>query len=317
MKQNYGYFLLFLCLFFIISTNCSERKKRQDTTQQGPDIRDLMKGFKCSLELGVEFPFRIGRDGDLECFSLDNKNCVTGFDSTKNCQNFVINNIQKVLPVQCKDDFFEKKDQIDYSTKQAWCKKVKNILGVNWSCFQQTGMEEVVRINLETMYPECLLTAEGTCANYNSFGKCGPTQLGLDPATVQVKKCEWNDLTNIEDNWCKRAMVYFRYTSEFFCSWINNDNQAMSILNKAGDIACIMADNGRECVKQNNVQNCENQTKTKKYDDFKLIDCGKQHKALAGYVGYERNNWCKNFMNNLLKRPSKKSTKSRFLRKIK
>jgi len=119
---------------------------------------------------------RLNDDNEIECFSLDGKNCTTdnlGNDVNK-CSAYITANLKNVKPIVCTED--------EYNTPGHWCQKVAALYYDKFLCNSLTGLNTGVRIkSCKKKIIECLSVDGMTCSTND--GQCksaDPKALGLN-----------------------------------------------------------------------------------------------------------------------------------------
>jgi hypothetical protein len=71
---------------------------------------------------GIDVPFRYNDYGDIECFSINGKDCAWETGTGRKCTEFIKSNMRNVNPVACGEMHKAIKGVDGYSTKSHWCR---------------------------------------------------------------------------------------------------------------------------------------------------------------------------------------------------
>jgi len=145
MKQYLAVFVLIL-----IKISYSQELNNSNTL-----IKNL-EGFKCSDQTKLEYAIRLSSTGNIECFSLDGKNCSKVPLQKDQCKNYIQKNIHKVQPISCGKQMREKIGNTGYNIKNHWCRKGYNWYFKTWHCEPETGINTAIKINPKSFNVECI-----------------------------------------------------------------------------------------------------------------------------------------------------------------
>jgi hypothetical protein len=200
-----------------------------------------LSGFKCYGVTKLGSPIRINAAGQIECFSIDGKECVKSLKNDIKCREFVTGNKSLLKPIVCSENDIEKKGHL--------CRKAKKFFFNRWHCPDETGLNLAVKFSknfgikcLSKDGEECLLGQEAM-KQCHWANNCGKKQMKI---LFSPKKCNEKDFKN--GNWCARSFAYFRHTGDFLCHSVTGLEMAVK-LSKSGKVQCLSKD-GKECLRQ-------------------------------------------------------------------
>lgn len=252
------------------------------------NLNDL-KGFKCYESTKIQTPIRLTQSGDIECFSLDGKDCSAGFAQDYECRSYVSAHIRKVIPVRCTKE--------QYTQHDHWCNSGKKYFFKKWHCPSETGLNVAIKFNKKTWKVQCLsLDGKKCLKGKEASNMCMKTE-GCKETLRNIipKSCSKNKNTFAGDNWCKSGYAYFLHSGKFICE--NKTGIDIAIrLSRKGNIQCLSND-GETCLKGlTDIEMC-----TKAYfketegglKKARNISCGKELKDKTGESGFStEDNWC-------------------------
>ena len=195
-----------------------------------------LSGFKCYGTTNIQTPIRISSNNEVECFSLDGKQCISNITSDDECREIVNRNIEKVKVVKCSK-----------SDKRSWCKSAKNFFYNKWHCPSETGDHFSTRINRFTGITECLSLDGKICILGKEAERlCIKSQTCLKTKkSIKPSECEKR---------CKKSFAFFFYTGRWLCKKDSGLNKIIR-LGKEGNIEC--AGKGVNCLDINSNDNCK------------------------------------------------------------
>jgi len=71
---------------------------------------------------GVNLPFRYNDYGDVECFSVNGKDCAWEKGTGKDCQDYIKDNQKNINPVKCGTMLLAVHGSDGYSDPKHWCR---------------------------------------------------------------------------------------------------------------------------------------------------------------------------------------------------
>lgn len=281
MKQKF-YLSLFILQLVIVFASCNMNPTKIDLSDT--------RGFKCQGATGQEIPIRLTDTGDVECFSVDGKECSTGFKTDWECRSYIVSKMLQMKPVVCQAAQYEQADH--------WCSEGKKFFYTNWHCPEETGLNVAIKFD-ESFVVECLSLDGKTCltdkaasaACKKAGGSCGDFMF----KSMMPVKCTKSDNTETNNNWCQKGFGYFRYDGIWECTDETSVATALRIA-ETGQVECLSND-GKGCVwGLDSVAKCDEAIQ--KYTDGGkkpglALECGAEQQKLYGNPGYnDPNHWC-------------------------
>jgi len=273
-------------IFFMLILNSSNSFNLKITENGHSDLIKDLKGFKCFEWTNIEIPVRLGIDGDIECLSINGKNCIDNLKTNKDCISFINNNIRNINTLSCGLKRNKIKNKLDLLNKPNWCSKAFDYFYNKWHCKLETGIKTPIRINFETLNIECL-------------SKSG-------------KDCIWGDTTNEA---CEKANTCIKFRNKIKISNIMNNNNTLSSDkynkekndNNKNDL--LDEDNEKTGgnykvinLNKNKIQEIDIDIESSKSfignikndDYFTILPCGDIYNKIWGHTGYfsPTNHWC-------------------------
>ena len=199
-----------------------------------------LSGFKCYGSTQIATPIRLTSTGDIECFSLNGRDCAWGLNNDASCRKYVAQNKFILNPLKCK--------AAQYKQSNHWCHQGRIYFYEKWQCPSETGLKVAVRLNQHTFRVECLSRNGRTCAKGKRAARmCQKANKCADcKSKIKPKTCMKRDYTSPRSNWCKRGFAYFRYTGEFLCK--NRTGVCTALrLSRKGNVECL-SKNGKKCL---------------------------------------------------------------------
>ena len=312
MKQKY-LLALFTIQLLIVFASCNLKM----LTTSHKDLGNL-KGFKCFGATKVSTPIRLTSKGEIECFSVDGKDCSSNFSSDHSCRAYVMAHRHQSQPVKCTPEQYNKADH--------WCSEGKKFFYKKWHCPDETGLKVAIRFDEKSFRVNCLSVDGKKCVKGKAARKMCTKANHCDDFRRKIKSrvCKRKNNTAAKRNWCKRGFAYFRHSSKFFSYRHTKTNMALR-LSKAGDVQCLSKD-GTKCVEDlNTVEKFTKavlEGKDKGFKKAKTLSCGAELKEKQGITGFDKpDSWCQKgyrflyFRNKTPKDPKVQQIKTRITRK--
>jgi hypothetical protein len=262
-----------------------------------------LKGFKCFGSTKINTPIRLTHTGAIECFSMDGRDCSSGFTNDHECRSYVAEHKRKVLPVKCTKEDYKKKDH--------WCKEAKKYFFKKWHCPWETGLTVAIKFSKKAWKVKCLSMDGKKCLKGKAASKLCKKVNSCDETRKKIrpKTCTKAKNTFAGDNWCKRGYAYFRHSGNFVCKNKTGVDMALRIA-RNGDVQCMSHD-GKNCVKGlDTVEKCTAAVLKETDGGFKKVEkvsCGEDLKAKTGDSGFtDKNTWCSKGYKYLYSRDGKK-----------
>jgi len=262
-----------------------------------------LKGFKCFGSTKIKTPIRLTQSGAIECFSLDGRDCSSGFTNDHECRAYVSEHKKKVLPVKC--------TKADYKNKNHWCKEAKKYFFKKCHCPWETGLSVAIKFSKKEWKVKCLSMDGKKCLKDKAASKmckkansCKETRSKIRPKTCTKAKN-----TFAGDNWCKKGYAYFKHSGKFVCKHKTGVDMALRV-SRNGNVQCLSHD-GKNCIKGlDTVEKCAAAVLKETDGGFKKpvkVSCGEDLKSKTGDTGFgDKNTWCSKGYKYLYKRDGKK-----------
>ena len=278
MKQ-YPLLALFVLSLFVLG-NTSHTSK---VSLQG------LSGFRCYGLTNIDTPIRLTNDNKIECFSLDGNECVTELNSDQKCREFVSQNINKLIPIQCNS-----------SNKEGWCQEARAFFYRKWHCSGETGLSTGIKIDEESGQVSCLSLDGRECAWGEEGDRlcekvqtCSKTLSFVKPRICSSSQGS-NSYLSDEGTWCKAGYAFFKYTGRWMCKSQTGLPLALR-MSDSGEVQCGSR-NGRDCLWGLDNDQCLKLV-FNEGDNFQPLSCGPMHRKFYGAGGYLTNHWCRNTWN--------------------
>jgi hypothetical protein len=228
-----------LLTIFLILMNTMILCSSLSTAVAKLDLNNL-SGFKCYGVTKLDSPIRVNAAGQIECFSIDGKECAGSLNNDIKCREFVTRNKASLKPIVC--------SKKDLKTKGHFCHKAKNFFFKRWHCPDETGLNMAVKFS-KKFGVKCLSKDGRNCLTGHKAMKqchwaniCGKKKLNI---YFTPKKCKSKDFK--AGDWCAKGFAYFRHTGDFLCHSVTGLEMAVK-LSKKGKVQCLSKD-GKECLR--------------------------------------------------------------------
>ena len=265
-----------------------------------------LSGYKFKSITGIDTPIRLNRNYDVECLSIDGKNCLTKEISTdKECNNFMFKNFDNIKPLACGKMLKAVNGTEGYGVANHWCEQGKKWFFDTWHCVDETNIQTGLRIDWVTKNIECL-SEDGKECLWNDLGACMRTKGNFRNCRfTKPLKCG-SEYVKVHGNpdpyfskashWCKDANIWFFGPSEWECGGDKLKTDTPFRYNESGDIECFSV-NGKECAwGYGTGKKCVDYIK----DNLKNLNpliCGAMHEKIYGVDGYSKEgHWCRYLM---------------------
>ena len=207
---------------------------------------DGIFGFKCFGITNIPIPIRINNFNQIECFSINGKECISNLNSEINCRKFVKENFNFLKPFTCSED--NKKDKLH------WCFKAVNFFYNKWHCENDTGIDIGIKLNVITGDVMCLSFNGKTCLEGKFASKickkaniCKKTREKLKPIICGINyvKMYSNFGYNFPSkHWCKKSYAFFKYDGIWYSRKYTGLDTLITMTTN-GDIICVSENEGK------------------------------------------------------------------------
>lgn len=275
---------------------------------QKPDFEPVtcLNGFKPNSVTGLSTPIRLNRNYEVECLSLNGKDCV--FDKVQTgeqCYKFTLQNEQAIKPLVCGKMHKSIYGKEGYGEAGHWCEQGRQWFFNRWHCSDETNLPTSIRIDWKTKNVECM-SSNGKYCMINDVKAC-------HRANTSRRKCKYtkpvrcgqeniklfnqiNPYYDPKPNWCKLGNEYIFGETQWICGGDSYGVDVPFRYNDFGDIECFSS-NGKECAWGTGTgSKCVEFVKSN-MRNVNPLACGEMHKAVHGGDGYStKNHWCRTLM---------------------
>jgi len=266
-------------------------------------------GYKPESLTGISTPIRLNRNYDIECLSINGKDCIwntiqTGHD----CFKFMLANEGKIKPLVCGKMHKEVHGIEGYGNSDHWCEIGRKWYFNNWHCNEEHGLPTGIRIDSTTKNVECLSSNGKDCVT--DFRACQRAKTSrrhckfTKPLRCGSENMKLFNNTNPYydplQNWCKLGNKFLFGETDWICGGDLYGQDIPFRYNTFGDIECFSI-NGKDCAwgfgtgtkcteyVKNNIRNVN------------PVACGAMHQAIYGGDGYSsKEHWCRKLMDSFV-----------------
>jgi hypothetical protein len=312
--------MLFISLLLAInSISITKLPQRFSTKPDFSFIQDSntsVEGLNCFYGYepegltGIATPIRLNRNFDVECLSLDGKNCVWNTIKTgAQCFDYMLKNEGKFTPLTCGKMHKSIYGIEGYGTAGHWCEIGKNFYFNTWHCSEETSIPTGLRIDWVTKNVECLSTNGKECV-WNDFAAC-------QRAKTSKRNCKYttpflcgesnikyfngtNPYYDSLPNWCKAGNLFFFGSTNWICGGDSYGQDTPFRYNEFGDVECFSL-NGKDCAWGKGTSKVCTDYIEQNLKNVNPLRCGSMHNAVHGVDGYSnKNHWCRKLMDNFV-----------------
>jgi len=283
--------LFFSMLFIAIAAKNTNFLKSSTQSKQS---NGCFNGWKLKAA-GIDTPIRLNRNLDIECLSIDGRNCAWGLiESDQACFDYLNTNALKIAPLTCGAMHNSLYGGPGYFTPGHWCEAGRQWFFETWHCPSETGIGTGIKYdwtskNIECQSNDgknCLWGSDQDCQNaksnqsYNKPLICGPNHVAVygqpDPYFANG------------NHWCKTANAWFQGPTGWICGGDNNLNDIPFRYTETGDIACFSL-NAVDCAWGNGTGAACHLYIANNINNVKPLVCTTEYS--------QSNHWCTQLMN--------------------
>lgn len=311
--------MLFISLL-IVCSSISVNKLSKTTSKPTPlsfiqdsnstEVFDCYYGYKHMGETGIATPIRLNREFDVECLSLDGKECIWNTIKTgRECHDYMVKNEGKFIPLVCGKSHKAVHGIEGYGNVNHWCEIGRKFYFNTWHCQDESEIPTGLRMDWATKNVECLSENGKDCV-WNNNAAC-------QRAKVSTRNCKWtkplvcgqqniklfnntNPYYDPKLSWCKVANVFFFGATNWVCGGDKYGFDVPFRYNEFGDIECFSL-NGKDCAwGKGTGKTCTDYIQSN-IRNVNALKCGAMHLAVHGDDGYSNSkHWCRKLMDNFV-----------------
>jgi hypothetical protein len=275
--------------------------------QKQSSANTCLFGFKPPSLTGIQTPIRLNRNYEIECLSLNGKDCVWNtIVNGEDCHKFTIENQSRLQPLACGAMSMAIHGTEGFGNGKHWCEQGRQWFFNRWHCSDETGLAASIRVDLFTNNVECL-SSNGKDCILNDVNACKSANSDTRPPVSVVcgeKNIHLfnhiNPYYDPQHNWCKQGNVYLFGESQWICGGDVSEFNVPFRYNQFGDIECYSTD-GRNCAWGNGKGSQCVQFMNNNARNLNPLKCGGMTKALYGTDGYSiKGHWCRVLMDKFI-----------------
>ena len=307
--------MLFISLIFAInSITINKFPKRSKSSFTSTEFLQedtaifatCLDGYKPETATGIAVPIRLNRNFDVECLSLNGKDCLWNQARTpQDCFDLMLKYEGKIQPLTCGIAHKAIYGIEGYGKADHWCEIGRQWFFNTWHCSDETNIPTGIKIDWETKNVECLSQDGKECVwndvktchrAKDSKRKCAFTKPLICGSANAMYFNNTNPYYDANTNWCKSANAYFFGSTNWVCGGDKLGYDIPFRYNEDGDIECF-ALNSKDCAwGMGTGKNCTDYV-TANINNVNPLVCGAMHNSVFGGDVYSNSNhWCRKIM---------------------